>query len=260
MTDDAVSRSFVSAQPQVTDSFRGPELQAELWVAHYLPQWTTGDRSAARYRFVSEGLQLRIEEDQPDWRPEDGPLRVSNLQTGVHSGAEGTARGTHRHREDGLVVRTDTGTRLLWAPTAGRVDVSVSASTDANCMLAAWLVGTEHVSEEQAGEICIFEIDAAGIRSDSTTVRCGIKAHHDPHLKDDMAEVTLPFPAQRRHTWSVTWGAGRTVISCEGTVLRALDQAPCYPMFLMLDLFEIGPRGGAYPKTAVLHRFDGWAG
>jgi hypothetical protein len=241
------------------DDFRGPQLRSDLWVAHYLPQWTTPDRSAARYRLTEEGLQLRIEEDQLDWRAQDGALRVSNLQTGVYSGAEGTTRGTHRHRSDGLVVRTETGTRISWAPSAGRLAVTVSASTDPSCMLAAWLVGTEHRSEEDSGEICIFEIDASAVGQDSTTARSGIKAHHDPRLHDDMAEVLLPFSAVQPHTWSVTWGGGTTVITCEGTVVRTLDQAPGYPLFLMLDLFEIGPREGAYPKTAVIHHVEGQA-
>jgi hypothetical protein len=258
--DDASGPPAVPGQHDVLDEFRGPELQGDLWVPHYLPHWTTADRSAARYGFVSGGLQLRIEEDQLDWRPEDAPLRVSNVQTGVHSGGEGTSQGTHRHREDGLVVRTDTGTRVLWAPTAGRVELTVSASIDPNCMLAAWLVGTEHLSEEQSGEICIFEIDASAIKADSTTARSGVKAHHDPRLQDDMAEVTLPFSARLPHTWSVTWGSGNTVISCEGQVVREIAQAPDYPLFLMLDLFEVGPRGGGYPKTALIHRFEGHAG
>ena len=31
------------------DDFDGPELDETRWVPHYLPQWTTPDRSAARY-------------------------------------------------------------------------------------------------------------------------------------------------------------------------------------------------------------------
>lgn len=244
----------------VIDDFEGPGLREDLWIPHYLPQWTTPDRSAARFRFVPEGLQLRIEEGQPNWRDEDGELRVSNLQTGVFSGPVGSRSGTHRHRDDGLTVRTDVGTRLLFAPSAGRVEISVTASVDADCMLAAWLVGTEHRTGEESGEICIFEIDAAAVLADSTTARCGIKAHHDARLRDDMAVVTLPFTARRPHTWSVEWGAGRTTIGCEGQVLRVLNQAPDYPLLLMLDLFEIGPRTGPYPKTGVLHRFRGRAG
>ncbi|RPF22384.1 hypothetical protein [Myceligenerans xiligouense] len=243
-------------EPDLDDDFA--ELSPRRWVPHYLPQWTTPERSVARYRLAeSGGIELRIEEDQLDWRPEDAPLRVSNLQTGTYSGAVGSRRGTHRHREDGLVVRTETPQQLLWAPSAGRIDITVSASLDEGCMLAAWLVGTEHVSEADSGEICVFEIDADAI-GDTTTARSGLKAHHDPRMTTDMAEVTLPFDASTQHTWTVLWGEGETVIGCEGAVLRRMPQAPDYPLFLMIDLFESGPPRGRYPKSALLHRVRAW--
>ncbi len=243
--------------PDVEDDFSGPP-RADLWVAHYLPHWTTPDRSAARYEVVPAGLDLRIEDDQPDWRAEDAPLRVSNLQSGTFSGDLGSRCGTHRHRPDGLVVRTPTPTRLLWAPSAGRVEITVSASRGQGCMVAAWLVGTEHQDAEHAGEICVFEIDAAAI-GPTSRARAGIKAHGDPLLVTDMAEVEIPLDASRPHTWAVIWGEGETVIGCEGVILRRVQQAPDYPLFMMLDLFETGPRVGTYPKTATLHRLRGWA-
>lgn len=244
--------------PDVEDDFTDPP-RKDLWVAHYLPHWTTPDRSGARYEVSIQGLCLRIDDDQPDWRPEDAPLRVSNLQTGTFAGEVGSTRGTHRHRPDGLVVRTPTPARLLWTPTAGRVDVTVSASNDPGCMLAAWLVGTEHLDPQDAGEICVFEIDASAV-GPTTRARCGIKAHGDPRLRTDMAEVEINLDASRPHTWSVIWGDGETTIGCEGVVLRHFPQAPGYPLFLMLDLFEIGPPGGHYPKTATLHHLRGWDG
>lgn len=245
-----------SQAPDVEDDFtRG--VRRDLWVAHYLPHWTTPERSAARYEQRPDGLALTIAEDQPDWRPEDAPLRVSNLQTGTFSGPLGSPRGTHRHRPDGLTVRTSTPTQLLWAPSAGRVDLTVSATRDPGCMLAAWLVGTEHLSEHQSGELCLFEIDASAIGS-STRARTGIKAHGDPHLTTDMVEVELPLDAATPHTWTLVWGDGRTLIGCDGVRVRELDQAPDYPMFLLVDLFEIGPPGGRYPKAATLHRLRGW--
>jgi len=48
------------------------------------------------------------------------------------------------------------------------------------------------------------------------------------------------------------------VIGCEGRALRRIEQAPDYPMFLMIDLFEIGPRGSNYPKSATIHRVRAW--
>ena len=245
-------------EPDVDDDFSGTHLRDDLWVDHYLPHWTTPDRSRARYDIDEGRLRLRIDSDQRDWRDEDAPMRVSNLQTGAFSGPLGSTRGTHRPGRP--TVRTPTPTTLLWAPSAGRVDVTVSASVDDGCMLAALLVGSEHKSEDHSGEVCLFEIDAATIGTAQTTARCGIKAHSDPSLDTDMAEVTVPIDASRPHTWTAIWGAGETIIGCEGAAIRYLPQAPDYPMFLMLDLFEIGPRGGTYPKSAILHHVRGWTG
>jgi hypothetical protein len=246
-----------SGPPDIDERFLGGP-DPLLWVPEYLPHWTTPDRSAARYESLpGGGVQLRIDADQPDWRPEDAPLRVSNLQTGTYSGPVGSLRGTHRHRDDGLVVRTETPRRLLWAPSGGRIDVTVSASLDEHCMLAAWLVGTEHEDADDSGEICIFEIDADAVGA-RTVARCGVKGHHDPRLVTDMTDVVLPLDASAPHTWSVVWGEGETLIACEGVPVRRIRQSPTYPMFLMLDLFEIGTPSGRYPKTASVHRVQAW--
>ncbi|MEV5439298.1 hypothetical protein AB0K80_25290 [Streptomyces sp. NPDC052682] len=251
-------------EPDFEDDFSAPYLRKDRWVDHYLPHWTVPERSRARYDLDGPGLRLRIDADQPDWRPQDAPLRVSNLQTGVFSGPPGSRRGTHRHRPDGLVVRTPTPPRLLWAPTAGHVEVTVSASRDEACMLAAWLVGTEHLSEEDSGEICLFEIDAEAVGEETSRARCGIKAHTDRRLRTDMAEVVVPLDASRPHTWTAVWGPSGTVIGCEGVAVRRLAQSPRYPLFLMIDLFETGPRprststAARYPKTARVHRVRGW--
>ena len=244
--------------PDIDDDFSAG-LSAQRWIPHYLPHWTTPDRSEARYRLTPEGIELRIEEDQLDWRPEDAPQRVSNLQTGTYSGPVGSVQGTHRHRDDELVVHTETPQRLLFAPSRGRVDLTVSASRDARCMLAAWLVGTEHLSPADSGEICIFEIDANAIGT-TTTARSGIKAHHDQRLSTDMAEMTVALDASRPHTWTAIWGDDETTIGCDGHVLRQMPQAPDYPLFLMIDLFEIGPPSGRYAKSAIVHRVRAWAG
>ena len=243
--------------PDLDDDFRtGPD--PRVWITHYLPHWTTPDRSAARWQVAESGLELRIEADQLDWRPEDAPLRVSNLQTGTWSGPSGSDRGTHRHRPDGLTVRSPQD-RLLFTPSAGRIDVTLSASADPDCMTAIWLVGTEQDGPQDAGELCVAEIDADAL-GERTRVRTGIKAHHDPRLRTEMTEVDIPLDARRPHTWTVIWGDGRTVIGCEGQVVGRFDQAPDYPLVLLIDIFEIGPPRGHYPKSALLHRVQGWSG
>ncbi|MGQ7295976.1 hypothetical protein [Quadrisphaera sp. KR29] len=246
----------LGADAAFDEDFCAAGLDTGRWVDHYLPHWSTPERSRARYDLTPAGLRLRIDADQPDWRPEDAPLRVSNLQTATSSGPPGSARGTHRHRPDGLVVRTAVPTRLLWAPSAGQVDVTVTASTDASCMLAAWLVGTEHLDERDSGEVCLFEIDAEAVGADSTRARVGVKAHHDPRLTTDMTEVEVPVGRGRAHTWSARWDEHGVVVACEQRVVFTSPQRLDYPLQLVVDLFEVGPPGpaAAYPKTAQVHR------
>lgn len=242
--------------PDIEDRFAdGPD--PRLWIDSYLPHWTTPERARARYSRRSEGLVLHIDADQPDWRTADAPLRVSNLQTGSFSGPLGSTRGTHRHRPDGLTVQTPTPLQLLWAPAAGRVDIEVSASRDPDCMLAAWLVGTEHRDPRESGEVCIFEIDARE-SGDGWTARTGIKAHHDERLTTRMTQVSLPFDASTPHVWTAIWGDDETIIGCNGEIVQRVPQAPDYPLFLLIDLFEIGAPRGTYPKTAMLHSVRGW--
>ena len=73
-----------------------------------------------------------------------------------------------------------------------------------------------------------------------------------------MAEVVLPFDASSPHTWTVIWGDGETVIGCGGLIVRRLPQAPAYPLFLMIDLFETAAPAGTYPKAATVHRVRAW--
>lgn len=244
-------------RPDLADDFR-QGVHPDRWITSYLPHWSTPTRSEARYARRPDGLALQIHEDQLDWRTEDAPLRVSNLQTGSYSGPVGSGRGTHRHRPDELTVRTEVPLRLLWAPCTGRVDVRVSASRDLDCMLAAWLIGSEHQSPRDSGEVCIFEIDA---RQGATgwTARTGVKAHHDDRLVTTMIETPLTFDASSPHTWTAIWGKDETVIGCNGSILHRVPRAPHYPMFLMLDLFEIGAPRGSYPKTALLHSVNAWS-
>ncbi|WP_292858553.1 hypothetical protein [Microbacterium sp.] len=69
-------------EPDLDDDFSSG-LDPQRWVASYLPQWTTPERAGAHDKVSPAGIELRIDANQPDWRPEDAPLRVPNLQTGV---------------------------------------------------------------------------------------------------------------------------------------------------------------------------------
>jgi hypothetical protein len=243
------------------EEFSGAELDAGKWVDHYLPHWTTPERSAARYDLRPGTLRLRVDADQPAWRPEDGELRVSNIQTASFSGPVGSPRGTHRHRPD-LRVRTATPTRRLYTPSGGLVEARLRASPDPTCMLAVWLVAVEEISPDQSGEVCIAELYGRAVGPGGSTVRSGIKAHHDPRLTTDMADVALDIDATAWHTYAAAWTADETRFLVDDEVVRVVPQGLTYPLQLMIDLFEFptGPdrEPAEYPKIGEVGAVRGY--
>jgi len=246
---------------ELDEDFSGPRLDPERWVPHYLPHWTTPERSAARYDLGPDGLRLRIDADQPAWRVADGELRVSNLQTGTFSGPAGSPVGQHRHRAD-LAVETPQPTRRLYTPVRGLAEAVMRATPEPNCMLAFWLVGFEEDSPASSGEICVAELYGRAIGAARSRVRLGVKAHHDPRLEQDMAEVTLDLDAGDWHTYSAAWDPEEVRFFVDDRLVRTVRQRIDYPLQLMLDLFEF-PRGrerdpAAYPKVGEVRRVRGY--
>jgi Glycosyl hydrolases family 16 len=243
------------------EDFQAPVLDGRRWVAHYLPQWTTPARSEARYELRPGRLRLRIDADQPAWRLEDGEMRVSNLQTGTFSGPRGSGVGQHRHRGD-LTVTTPQPTQRLYAPTYGLFEAVMRATADPTCMLAFWLVGFEEDAPEDSGEICVAELFGHAIARDRCRVRMGVKAHNDPRLHDDMAEVALAIDATDWHTYSAAWTPHRIGFYVDDQLVRTVAQPIDYPLQLMVDLFEFPkPRdrdAADYPKIADVRVVRGY--
>ncbi len=236
-------------------------LDPDRWIDHYLPHWTTPERSHARYRLENGALTLVIEPDQLDWRPEDAPLAVSSIQTGTFSGARGTSTGIHRHRPDGMIVRSPQQRRMLWAPSAGRVDVTLSPAVLPGYVTAAWLVGTEESSPLDCGELCLVELelvaDASGRHE--MVARAGIKAHGDPRLSTDMRTLS-PDPTWRGSTsWSVEWGYRGTVVTVDGREVFTSTQSTSYPVILLVGLFRVTPLRPVAPVAAQISRVEGWS-
>jgi Glycosyl hydrolases family 16 len=242
------------------EEFTGVELEPDRWVDHYLPHWSTPDRSAARYELGRGLLRLRIDADQRAWRAEDGEMRVSNVQTGTFSGPLGSSVGQHRHRAD-LTVQTPQPARRLYTPTFGLFEAVLRASPDPTCMLAFWLVGFEE-HPEASGEICVAELfgNAAGRRH--SRVGIGVKAHNDPRLREDMEEVTLDIDATSWHAYSAEWAPDRIRFFVDDRLVRTVHQRIEYPLQLMVDLFEFpaGPDrdSAAYPKVAEVKAVRGY--
>ncbi|WP_369374741.1 glycoside hydrolase family 16 protein [Promicromonospora sp. Populi] len=136
----------------------------------------------------------------------------------------------------------------------------MSASPDPTCMVGVWLVGFEETSPQDSGEICLAELFGDRVGPGGSTVRLGLKAHHDPRLETDLADVALPIDATTPHTYAAEWDATGVRLFVDGAPIWASAQVLDYPLQLMIDLFEFpaGPRvPGDYPKTAAVRSVSG---
>lgn len=129
-------------------------------------------------------------------------------------------------------------------------------------MLAAWLVGFEEDSAEDAGEICMAELFGEARGSVSSRVNAGLKAHGDPRLSTDMATVELEIDTAELHVYRAEWDAHRVRFLVDGVEVRVVEQGLSYPVQLMIDLFEfpVSERRepAAYPKRALVRAVRGW--
>lgn len=245
------------------ERFASAELDRSRWFPWYLPQWSSRDRTAARYTLADGTLRLRIDEDTPEWSAEFDPgSRVSNLQTGVGSGPLGSTDGQH-HFRPGLVVREPQAASYLYTPRYGLVEVRLAASPDPRCLTALWMIGVED-RRERSAEICIVELFGRQVSAAGSVVGLGIHPFGDPNLTDDFRFLPVPFDASEPHTYAAAWEPGRTDWFIDDVHVVSLPQAPDYPMQLMLNLYDLpgdGPpaaRVGPYPKEAVVHHVRGY--
>ncbi|SEG99491.1 Glycosyl hydrolases family 16 [Nonomuraea solani] len=238
------------------DTFDGDHIDETKWIAHYLPQWTTPGRSAARHQVGGGLLRLRIEEDQPRWSPElEGGLRVSSLQTGVFSGPAGSSIGQHGRGSD-AVVRSPQRPVRLYTPHYGLIEMRARATDDPHSMVALWMIGFED-SPERSAEICVAEIFGRDVGEDSARVGMGVHPFGDPRVTDDFTVETLPIDAREFHVYAADWSPGQVSFFVDGEHVRTVHQAPDYPMQLMLDIYEFEPHG-PYPKEFTVDYVRGY--
>lgn len=230
--------------------FSSATLDRSKWIPHYLPQWSSRSATAARYRLGDGALHLRIEEDQSPWSPEyDGALRVSNLQTGVFSGPVGSAVGQH-HFRDGLVVHEQQEEQRLYSPHFGLVEARVRAIDDPRCLGALWLIGFED-APERSGELCVFELFGREVNGRGTRIGMGIHPFGDPTLRDDFAMVEVDLDPREFHTYAAAWQPGNTSFYIDDELVAEVDQAPDYPLQLMLNLYEFAEEPDAAAPAAT---------
>jgi hypothetical protein len=247
----------------VEDKFRGPDLDERIWLPHYLPHWSSRERSAARYRF-GEGLELLIERDQIPWNPEvDGHLRVSSIQTGAYAGEVGSTEGQHRFKPDLVVREAQANVRLL-APRYGIVECRARAVADPVNMVALWMIGYED-EPQRSGEICVFEIFGRDVGVNGALVGMGIHPFSDPSLVDDFGREPVSADVRESHTYAVRWTPEDVSFYVDDALVKVVPQSPAYPMQIMLSIYEFaeGPEPAsppdAYPKVFAVDFVRVWS-
>jgi len=246
---------------ELDETFAGPELDAGVWLPYYLPQWSSRERAAARYRFApGGGLELLIEADQEPWCPEwDGELRVSSLQTGVFAGEVGRHAGQQSAFHDDAVVREAQPETRLYTPHYGRVETRLRAIDHSRAMVALWMIGFED-APERSGEICIVEIFGRDVLGpDRARVGMGIHEFGDPALTEEWAQEELAIDVTQPHDYAVEWGPGESAFFVDGEHVKTVAQAPDYPMQLMLGVYEFpGDEPVAHPHVFAVEHVRGY--
>jgi hypothetical protein len=235
------------------DRFDGDDLDRSRWLPHYLPHWSSRERSAARYELADGCLHLLIEAGQQPWCPElDGATRVSSLQTGVFSGPVGSGTGQHRFHPDAVVREAQRSVRL-YTPQFGVVAMRARVVDDPDTMVALWMIGYEDRPERSA-EICVCEIFGRNVRRDSASIGMGVHPLGDPTIVDDFETVAIPIDVREFHEYATEWTPERVTFFVDGHAVRTVDQSPQYAMQFMLGIYEFGDQNAwrAYPKRFTI--------
>jgi hypothetical protein len=244
------------------DTFEGEELDRSRWLPHYLPHWSSRERSAARYEVGGGKLRLLIEQDQPPWCPElDGDIRVSSLQTALFSGSLGGSVGQHRFNP-AAVVREEQPNIRLYLPHYGRIELRAEANDDPRTMVALWMIGYGEQPQRSA-EICVCEIFGRDVAEDRVAVGMGLHPFDDPEIVDEFSQEEIAIDARDFHVYAAEWTPQDVVFFVDGDRVKTVGQSPTYPMQLMLGIYEFPPAGadertGPYPKEFVVDYVRGY--
>ena len=238
------------------DDFDGPDLDLAVWVPHYLPQWSSRAQSAATYEVAGSELRLTIPPEQGIWCAGDHepPLRVSGIQSGVYSGEVGSTIGQQPFR-DGQRVREAQPTQWGWTPEYGRLEVRARMDLSPRSMASVWMVGLED-DLTRCGEICVFEVFGDALEPGSAAVGSGIKNFRDPALTWEFDAPRLTIDVAEPHTYAAEWRPGRVDHFVDDEHVKAVHQAPDYPMQVMVAVFDFPENAGPpdhVPLLAVDH-------
>jgi hypothetical protein len=214
--------------------------------------WSSRAESAATYAISGSELRLTIPPQQGLWCPDDhDPLRVSGVQSGVSSGPVGSTVGQQPVRE-GAVVREFQPRHWGWTPHYGLLEVRARMDLSPRSMAAVWMVGLED-EPSRCAEIFIFEVfgDAIELDGDRPTAAVGVGVHpfRDPVITDEFEATRLGIDVGEFHVYAADWRPGRVDFLVDGERVKTVDQAPEYPMQMMVAVFDFPAKAASAPQS-----------
>ena len=245
---------------RIDERFRGDDLDPSIWTPSYLPAWSSRAAAAATYAITPEGLRLSIPPDQGLWCADrhQPPLRVSAVQTGNWSGPVGSTLGQQPFAE-GLTVREEQPAVWGYTPHFGHLEIELAAVISPRSMFSAWLIGVED-EPNRSGEICLVEVFGDRVQDGTVAYGCGIHAFRDPALTEEFGTEPRRLDVAQPHAYAVSWQPGRVDFFLDGDQVRTVQQAPDYPMLLILGVFDFPDRalsGDDQVPELVVRRVSG---
>lgn len=249
----------VGSRTGLDEAFSGEELDRAVWSPYYLPHWSSRAGSLATYSVHDGELRLSISVDQPLWCPgvHEPPLRVSGVQTGAFAGPVGSTIGQQPFRPD-LRVMEEQAPFWGYTPLYGDIEVRMRGEVSPRSMFAFWMSGIEDIPE-RSGEICVAEIFGSGLGPGSAEVGLGLREFRDPALTGDFTTHVVEVDVAEFHVYRVRWAPGRLAFAIDDEPVRTIDQAPAYPMQLMIAVFDFPSHARAadfethVPRLVVSH-------
>jgi hypothetical protein len=104
----------------------------------------------------------------------------------------------------------------------------------------------------------VAEIFGDAVHDGSAAVGMGVHRFRDPALREEWAAERFDLDVAAFHTYGVDWRPGSLAFAIDGRVVRRLDQAPDYPLQLMIGVFDFPAKavdGGEppVPELVVSH-------
>lgn len=158
------------------------------------------------------------------------------------------------------MVREAQPTVLGFTPRYGYVEVECRARLSPRSMFSAWMVGIED-EPDRCGEICLVEVFGDTVDDHGAAVGSGVHPFRDPLLTEEFSADRMPIDVGVPHRYAVDWRPGRVEFLVDGLRTRVCEQAPGYPLQLILGIFDFpdhpSARSDVVPEL-VVHRV--WAG